>query len=380
MLISLAPSLATAVSDHAGRQASTYSLQFASAETCRTCHAEIYAEWKQSWMSRAYTNPLFQNDFARWKKMSSSSGQSGDSCLRCHAPVAVLTGDTGLQNSTSREGVSCTVCHKVALTREQEDQYFLVMDPRPVLYGASGDKSFAAHEIRHGQALTDSTLCAGCHHDVSDGLPLERTFQEWHGSAYADSGTHCADCHMPPVTLRRNGKTTTHRSHRFPGGHSSSPLLESAARIEVTDAGQTQARVTVTNATVGHHFPTGGAHPARLVLTVEFVSSSARVLHTEERTYALVFLNAKGQPTSGRDAVESLRDTTLRPQESRIETFELPSTITGDYTLRAKLVYSLIPPGMEKEIPGKIFTVHYRPVVIATTSKRYTGGVAKEVD
>lgn len=316
-------------------------------------------------MSKAYSNPVFQQDLLRWQKYATQQAQDASSCLRCHAPVALLTGDTELKNPVSREGVTCTVCHKVAQVRERDGQHFLVMDPRQIMYGAGENKITAGHEIRHSEALTNSSLCAGCHHDVlQNGMPLENTYHEWRSSAFAEH-TQCTDCHMPVVADAEAGTAkTTHRSHRFPGGHASSELLTGAAKIQLMPVqDKTRLVVKVSNVKTGHNFPTGGAHPARLVLTVRLTTDKGEVVTTDTRQYEFTYLNKAGLQVNGREAVASWLDTALKPLETRTEQFELPPR-SDALQLNVSLVYELIPASMAAQLPADMVQQHYRPVVI----------------
>ena len=364
----------TADAPSVAAKAAVPQLHFQSAQQCAECHREIYREWQLSWMARAFTNPVFQQDYLQWQQYARQQGDDPVSCLRCHAPVATLSSDIELKNEVSREGVTCTVCHKVALVREREGRHYLVMDPRQILYGASGKsqskESKAAHEIRNSAALSDSTLCAGCHLDLqADGTPLEYTYHEWKNSAFAKAGTQCMDCHMPVTQPSIMGKTRKpYRSHRFEGGHSESALLTGAAGIEL-DSIDTSGRLqmTVSNLRAGHNFPTGGAHPSRLILNVELTSAKGEVLFQETRNYEFTYLNKDGNPVTARDAVTGWQDTGLKPNETRTEVFSLPPLLK-EGSLSASLRYELIPPAMADKLPQEE-QKHYRPVLIAEVKK-----------
>lgn len=355
-------------------------LQFQSAKKCQQCHQEIFSEWSQSWMAKAYSNPVFQQDFSHWQKYAIANGDDPLSCLRCHAPVATLTGDTQLIQAVSREGVTCTVCHKVALVRERNVRHYLVMDPRKgSLYGASSASSkniqvSAAHTIRRSDALADSSLCAGCHLDVlPDGTPLEHTYHEWKNSQFAKNGTQCMDCHMPLVADSSANKT--HRSHRFPGGHASSELLNGVASIALLPSAEKELQaeqssaltkslhVKVSNLRAGHNFPTGGAHPAKLVLNMIVVSEKGKTLFQAAKTYEFIFKNKQGAEVTGRESVAAWSDETLKPLEVRKEKFLLP-VLPKDSKIKLSLVYELIPVSMAETLAKDFYDKHYKPVII----------------
>ena len=371
--VSTSPNAATISSTNAVRKAPQ--LRFQSAQQCKQCHQQIFAEWSQSWMARASVNPVFQQDYSRWQTFARKHGDDASSCLRCHAPAAVLTADSAAE-AVAEEGVTCTVCHKVALVRQREGRHYLVMDPRQnILYAANTSKSASSslkhkilsdkmpHLIRTSQALADSSLCAGCHLDVlADGTPLEHTWHEWKNSVYAENGMQCMDCHMPEVKDEQGQKT--HRSHRFAGGHTSSDLLKAVAVIELLPASSaTELKVKVLNQRAGHNFPTGGAHPARLILNMRIVSADKSLLHSDKRVYAFIFEDEQGDPVTGRQQVVSWQDNTLKPLQPQLETFSLPE-LPKNAIIHLTLVYQLIPDEMAEQLPEAYFKQHYQPVII----------------
>ena len=83
-------------------------VNFDSSARCATCHAEVYAEWKDSWHSRSWNDPdvrALSNDFAN------------TDCIACHAPRPVFStgiGNRVLPRSARREeGVDCIACHLI---------------------------------------------------------------------------------------------------------------------------------------------------------------------------------------------------------------------------------------------------------------------------
>ncbi|MBK5290278.1 MAG: hypothetical protein JJE04_01105, partial [Acidobacteriia bacterium] len=64
-----------------------------SAEVCGRCHRAIFDAWKLSSHAQAMESRLFQDVL----EMAESEFGAGarKTCLGCHAPLAVLTGDLG---------------------------------------------------------------------------------------------------------------------------------------------------------------------------------------------------------------------------------------------------------------------------------------------
>ncbi|MEP6686516.1 MAG: multiheme c-type cytochrome, partial [Verrucomicrobiota bacterium] len=88
--------------------------KFPSASTCATCHPTQFRQWSVSQHAYAQLSPVFNTMQATIEKRT--SGTNGDFCIRCHTqvgmqlqePVFVSNMD---RNPTSREGISCIVCH-----------------------------------------------------------------------------------------------------------------------------------------------------------------------------------------------------------------------------------------------------------------------------
>lgn len=327
---------------------------------CGACHVQIFQEWQTSWMARANSNPNFQTHFQRWQRQVAKNPAvagnpqfSPDQCLRCHAPQI----DTG-GGAKRQGGVTCLTCHGVRKAREEQHGHALFYDSRGVIYGP-GHGTNAPHPVKQGDHFADSSLCAGCHRDITpNGVALERTFEEWRASRYADQGVQCAGCHMPQVegAPSTDSPRSQHASHRFWGGHADSPLLKGAARLELKQkAGQ--VLVSVVNQTVGHHFPTGGAHPNKLVLNIELLDVAGKVVAIQTRTYRYDYLS----PAGGLRLPTDLIDSTLRPGEKREETIAVqPPTVR----LRAWLEYQIVPDKLLKLLPAAA----YAPVRIDETS------------
>jgi cytochrome c554/c'-like protein len=246
-----------------------------------------------------------------------TSGELGDFCVRCHAPVATALGltDDGLNLEALPEavqGVGCYACHGVeALEGDHNGAMRLATDG--VLRGGLSDpRAGAPHgiaysELLDGERAESSGLCGACHDVVlPGGLELERTYQEWSHSAFgperaASEGAllSCAGCHMPETNEPVVAAGTTGSEPR-PGMHDHTnpavdvalapfprsgdeaadraaeadqrarvrALLDTSLGVEVCVqalAGDTSAIfVTLENASAGHSFPSGAAQDRRV--------------------------------------------------------------------------------------------------------------------
>lgn len=195
---------------------------FPSATTCAPCHPTHFREWSISQHAYAQMSPIF-NAMAG-KIFELTNGTNGDFCIRCHTPVGMNLNEREFMSNidrhpTSREGVTCIVCHRVnqaygkisgRLAIEQGE----VTAP---VYGPVGDDEELKRIIRDGGVITESdkagrkihgeveklfaltvpSQCGSCH-DVTlvNGFRLEEAFSEYKNSPAAKDGVTCQDCHM----------------------------------------------------------------------------------------------------------------------------------------------------------------------------------------
>ena len=200
---------------------------------CARCHAEIDAAWRTSLHARAWTDPIFQAEYA---------GNPAPSCRGCHAPSAAVDPD---------RGVDCAACH----VRDG-----LVVAASPTWRGA------LAHPVRPASPADQVDTCASCHqfdftddgiHDGRD--PLQDTVHEWQrsnvGPQAGQAMRSCTSCHMPRT--RDNGRV--HIDHTL-RGLDDTTLVAKAVKVEghaERTAGAVAVDVTIRGDRIGHAFPTG---------------------------------------------------------------------------------------------------------------------------
>ena len=158
---------------------------FVSADQCKQCHADVYAEWTESYHGQAWTDPMVQ---------ALSNGFRMTECVDCHAPQPIHV--TGVDKRVApraharADGVDCLSCH-------------ILEDGISVAAARTVDTSATAGACRPVEvpSMRDSGSCIGCHNQ-------HETVNE-----VAESGTghSCQDCHMTAVDrevanlLRRRG-------------------------------------------------------------------------------------------------------------------------------------------------------------------------------
>lgn len=206
--------------------------RYPSAATCRTCHPDHYREWSVSPHAYAQISPVFNSMHATIVKQT--NGTNGDFCIRCHNQVGMNLGEPVFMKNedrhpTSREGISCVVCHRLKNAYGKVSGRFALVEGNLVspVYGPSGndelsrvlkDSKFnvtsdseASGRKIHGEVkkffqLTESSFCGGCH-DVTlmNGFRLEEAFSEYKNSPAAKNGVSCQDCHMGKEPGRNAG-------------------------------------------------------------------------------------------------------------------------------------------------------------------------------
>jgi hypothetical protein len=272
--------------------------------------------------------------------------------VSCHAPMSIASGDIALQESVTREGVSCDFCHTVADVDLGRRPNPFDLAPGAVKRGPLEYASSPFHQTAYSPLhKTSALLCAACHEqENARGVKVLSTYSEWKAGPYADQGRTCQECHMPLVPGRtvKEGLDSAQRRvnlHWMSGGGLASRLaggLKLSIESAEIGASTAQVRVAVFNSGVGHAAP-GGLSSKSLVLSVGVDDGSGRLAPQLERTYRRLLRDNEGREiktVAGEflDAATVAEDTRLKPRETRTETFTLPISATGK-AIVARLEY-----------------------------------------
>jgi hypothetical protein len=319
---------------------------FTPSQVCATCHQDIYAMWKGSKHARALDNPIFA---AAYREIRRDDSQGRQLCLRCHAPLAGLTGDPEAQQAITREGVSCDFCHSVSGVAIRDATSPFVVEPGGPKRGPKVGASSAAHAVQPSILHKSSRLCGGCHEfRNAEGLTTISTFSEWRASSYASDLKACQDCHFVPVGGRTgsptdSGSRATLPDHRL---ERSQDQLREAVKLDVQrvtrNPGRLELTLAIRNAGSGHAVPTG--HPSRrLLLKVEArAAASGSLLGEASRIYQKQLLDGTGRVLV-RDGdllrARDVRDTRIPAGQVRVETFAFPVPSGEAVKIRAELEY-----------------------------------------
>lgn len=207
--------------------------QYPSAAACRTCHPNHYRQWSVSSHAYAQLSPVFNAMQATITKLT--SGANGDFCIRCHTQVGMNLGEPTFMNNmdrnpTSREGITCIVCHRVANAYGKVSGRFALVkgDITHPVYGPTGDAELKRvlslpdtyrvttnsaepgrkihSDVKRFFQLNEPGFCGTCH-DVTlmNGFRLEEAFSSFKNSTSAHTGVTCQDCHMGLVPGKVSG-------------------------------------------------------------------------------------------------------------------------------------------------------------------------------
>lgn len=175
-------------------------------DKCDNCHGgydqtvEPAFNWRGSMMAQAQRDPLYHACLAI---ANQDAPESGDLCIRCHAPDGWLNGrseptDGAALNNNDYEGVQCDFCHKLVRptpldvnpylgddyytnnTYAADQDYLSILSDIPLtsangMYIASDENAkrgpYSDAEARHQQYYSpfhsESAICGTCH-DVSN--------------------------------------------------------------------------------------------------------------------------------------------------------------------------------------------------------------------
>lgn len=411
-----APSLARVSKDLAHKKLSVKDWE--SPEICGSCHTTQYQGWKGSMHSNAFKDPIFQAEWALAEK--ALGGNISKLCAGCHTPPGMLSdsikfdkklGKHGGFTTTgvAKDGVSCDVCHTISGTSFQNSSVIehgngsYISSPGKIKRGPLKNAKSPYHETAYSQQHTQASFCANCHNIFNpiNQFPLERTYDEWKYSVYAQNNVQCQDCHMVPVEtairvadeLKPARELANHglggkaaigaqterdliHGHAFVGGNSvitaqlgdpdsyeksliAKKRLRSAAELEVSikkiknQGALHNLTVKVINQRAGHHMPTSLTFIRELWLHIQVSDQNNRLIfesgaidgHNEVDTDATMFkayaVDKHGKPANYIWTVERFeRRTTIPPKGHQYGrySFNIPKGTT-ELRVRTKLNY-----------------------------------------
>src|SRR5262249_47217403 len=166
-----------------------------------------YKEWSGSMHAYASTDPIFRAMNARGQR--ETNGALGDFCVKCHAPMAVnenaVTNFADISSVPQKlQGITCYFCHNVTDVTDSHNNPLKLANDVTMRGGILDPLVYKGHTPEYSKFFDDnipraglqsSNLCGSCHDIVvpmhfsgaSADVAVERTFQEWKGSIFADA-------------------------------------------------------------------------------------------------------------------------------------------------------------------------------------------------
>ncbi len=387
-------------------------------EICGSCHTTQYQGWKGSMHANSFTDPIFQAEWALAEKQV--GGNISKLCAGCHSPVGMLADAIKFNPklgkhggfeapAIAKQGVSCDVCHTISGSSFQNSKVIehgngsYISSPGKIKRGPLKNSVSPYHKTTYSEHHTQSAFCGNCHNIFNpiNQFPLERTYDEWKYSVYAQNNVQCQDCHMVPVetavrvadelkpakALKNHGlagkaaigakkdRELIH-GHAFVGGNSvitaelgdpdsythsliAIKRLRSAAELEVklnNVKGQGALHnliVKVTNKRAGHHIPTSLTFIRELWLYIKVTDQDGKIIfqsggideHNEVDKNATMFksyaVDKDGKPAQYIWTVQRFeRRTTIPPKGHQYGNyaFNVPKGTT-ELQIRTKLNY-----------------------------------------
>ncbi len=216
----------------------------------QTVNLSTHGEWRYSMMGLAGRDPIFfsqlNSEVTLHGNLKNHPGQGKefvqDLCLHCHGVMGqrqyhddtgrfftrdILQDPNSMYGALARDGISCTVCHRIAAQGLGTPASFtgnFNVGPADQMNGPYKQvitlpmKNMLDMTPQEGDQIKDSKLCGSCHTIIlpvykANGDPVmlngeqktfteQATFYEWLNSVFADNGSKpqsCQDCHMPKV-------------------------------------------------------------------------------------------------------------------------------------------------------------------------------------
>ncbi|WP_190599999.1 cytochrome c family protein [Candidatus Vesicomyidisocius sp. SY067_SCS001] len=346
-----------------------------SSKECSVCHYNIYKQWTNSMhaKSTALKDPihgLFYGMVVGSPKVEGiKTGNDKDKypvCLECHSPAAAKEKKTKLNAKNSfSEGVNCIACHsltKYKRIKNQNDRVKLGIKAYKYsshqIQGPNGTnkkhKRFGEGGVANNPGLfKTSKACLGCHNQRNNSkkVPLCQTGGE---IISAGGSTTCQSCHMPVIEGISN--------HTMIGGHSVEMVSKGLVMTINAKEASNMLYISV-NATnlLPHNFPTGA--PFRnFYITVTAQDYNDNILWQSSKTHPMIddkkamFMyiigNDNNKTTSPSKATKILGDTRLKPNETRILNYKIPSNDVSIVT--AKAYYDLLLVPMKNKFSSKL--------------------------
>jgi hypothetical protein len=311
---------------------------FPNSEKCKRCHLRVFEEYEASAQSRSIVTAPFRVTLDRF--LGSTDEKDHAMCFRCHAPAILEYGEflphfiKEVQSKDPHmDGVGCPQCHLIQDVDMQSHPPMPKFQLETTIFGGY-DKAAQnlAHQSQKLDLYRESRFCVTCH----DSLPVTAQTAKgmpgwlglWEKTKAESGGKPCQFCHMPEaIDESANGeKVRKVANHSFPGRfgkvRAEAVTLDFITAVK-SDTSQVQVSI---QSLVPHNLPLPHPGWSRVVVDLSIFGKNLKKVYNEQRFYERVFGNAEGKETVfDFEAKKVLKDTLLKPEEMRMETFTFPT-------------------------------------------------------
>ena len=325
---------------------------FEASQTCKSCHPTIYDEFQSTQHAKA---SIFDDEIhaAVWKKHPKNTKLSSYACAKCHTPSAsnydaLMTKHNGIRpdanNSTQREGISCTYCHRIESVKlgKMSNTNIITKEKKSYFGTLKSHIESPFHKIKtDSKHFNNGNVCIGCHSHKKNKYDINVC------STNIDNqldGANCVSCHMPKVkgSVSNMNETKEHAFHGFPGTHAHQNMLTQYVDILLKKNTKT-FEITIDNKS-SHAM---SLHPMRMMQVRAKVSRKDKTIQLAHKNFARVIgVNGKGTPPWL--AQEVVQDTTVKAHEKKLLDYDY--TLEKGDTLEVNIGYFLVNPKMLKSL------------------------------
>jgi hypothetical protein len=259
--------------------------QHKGAEFCKSCHQEIYNQWKNnSRHAVATTAESVREVIHNLKRHTLLNYMLGgeDMCYACHGPKA------------ADEGINCETCHGPALPDAPIEE--------------SHEKVFKLNR----PDLEKEDFCAKCHEIPGWVTP----YGDWVETKLVEQGITCQKCHM-------DSPQSKHAYHGFDSLVIKQTIYKNDLSLNNIILNFPVLSLSIQNHIEAHGIPAGG--PTRILsLEISFKDTKGGLLYKESETFAKYH---RVMPILGFWPYEIVADKQLKAAEKRHLSFTLPSDL-----------------------------------------------------
>ena len=334
-------------------QANDKAREYSSNETCKSCHTQIYNEFKGA----MHANSIPQKDpihNAIWSKHPKNKKAKRYGCGKCHTPAANNLDDMktkghkalpDINNQTHTDGISCAYCHRIKSIKHNPVSNTNIISDKPKSYFGTRIDHIKSpyHEIvtDNNEHMKNGNVCIGCHSHKMNKHKLNVCSTNIDNSM---DKANCVSCHMPQVkgSVSNLKERKTHAFHGFTGSHFNAKMLAKYVDINL-EKDKNNFKVSIKNHT-SHALL---LHPLRMAVLSVTVNRNGKKITLPKQTFIRVLGHNK-KPAMPWIADVVLKNTMIQARENRVIKYDfklqdgdIVDVTLGWYLVNPKVVNKL---------------------------------------